>query len=130
MQELSVMKTSLFQLNLSIHNLLAEVATRAPHTPTLLLPPSPAVGGGKRETSPAEGGEMGGLVRQAKDLQGEVVGIYSLWDNAHHKMAAGLSKTQVEFLYVHYWKVYFEPRQRSIINCSFELHLLSKKLFI
>jgi len=33
---------------------------------------------------------------QARVLQGEVVQLYTLWDNAHHQMAGGLSHTQVK----------------------------------
>ena len=121
------MKNSLFQLNLSVHNLLAEVSTRSARgsTPSFrgpnpLFPTHPLVGfpshlqqagqlghvtghlsghleqpghlAGHHQQKP---GHLGGHLEQAKDLQGEVVGLYSLWDNAHHKMAAGLSNTQV-----------------------------------
>ena len=86
MVELSAFKTVLFQLNLSVHTLLAEVSTCS------ALPRSR--GGGVADTpDPAP---PCGQLEQARELQGRVVQLYSLWDNTHHRLAGGLVHTQVQ----------------------------------
>ena len=129
MLELSGLKNTLFHLNLSVHNLLAEVSScggfypthLTPHNTTLTSSP-PAVnsdveeitndvdeldhhynGSASRDSTGGDDGPaqrrssqvVGGRVVAVHELHTEVVQLYTVWDNAHHKMAAGLSRTQV-----------------------------------